>query len=124
MRLNTILALTSHRKSPFASATCSSQLKNNYFTEMCSGSEAGSYSRLIDFVHPSMRLNTIEALTGHRKSPFASATCSSQLKNNYFTEMCSGSEAGSYSRLTDFKFRISDFGFRDSGILPPRGGPR
>ena len=28
----------------------SSQFKNNYFTEMCSDSEAGSYSRLIDFV--------------------------------------------------------------------------
>jgi len=27
----------------------SSQFKNNYFTEMCSGSEAGSYLRLIDF---------------------------------------------------------------------------
>ena len=26
-----------------------SQFKNNYFTEMCSGSEAGSYLRLIDF---------------------------------------------------------------------------
>ena len=26
---------------------------NNYFTEMCSGSEAGSYFRLIDFVHHS-----------------------------------------------------------------------
>ena len=26
---------------------------NNYFTEMCSGSEAGSYPRLIDFVYPS-----------------------------------------------------------------------
>ena len=26
----------------------SSQFKNNYFTEMCSGSEAGSYLRLID----------------------------------------------------------------------------
>ena len=25
------------------------QFKNNYFTEMCSGSEAGSYLRLIDF---------------------------------------------------------------------------
>ena len=28
--------------------TDSSQFKNNYFTEMCSGSEAGSYLRLID----------------------------------------------------------------------------
>ena len=26
------------------------QFENNYFTEMCSGSEAGSYLRLIDFV--------------------------------------------------------------------------
>ena len=26
-----------------------SQFENNYFTEMCSGSEAGSYLRLIDF---------------------------------------------------------------------------
>ena len=28
---------------------CSSQFENNYFTEMCSGSEAGSCLRLIDF---------------------------------------------------------------------------
>ena len=26
-------------------------LENNYFTEMCSGSEEGSYLRLIDFVY-------------------------------------------------------------------------
>ena len=31
----------------------SSKFKNNYFTEMCSGSEAGSYLRLIDFVYHS-----------------------------------------------------------------------
>jgi len=30
-----------------------SQLENNYFTEICSGSEAGSYLRLIDFGYPS-----------------------------------------------------------------------
>ena len=29
------------------------QFENNYFTEMCSGSEAGSYVRLIDFVYHS-----------------------------------------------------------------------
>ena len=29
-------------------STVSSQFKNNHFTEMCSGSEAGSYLRLID----------------------------------------------------------------------------
>ena len=28
---------------------------DNYFTEMCSGSEAGSYLRLIDFVYHSSR---------------------------------------------------------------------
>ena len=31
----------------------SSQFENNYFTEMCSGSEVGSYLRLIDFVYHS-----------------------------------------------------------------------
>ena len=30
-----------------------SQFENNYFTEMCSGSQAGSYLRLIDFVYHS-----------------------------------------------------------------------
>ena len=30
-------------------------LENNHFTEMCSGSQAGSYSRLIDFVYLSTR---------------------------------------------------------------------
>ena len=30
-----------------------SQSENKYFTEMCSGSEAGSYLRLIDFVYHS-----------------------------------------------------------------------
>jgi len=29
----------------------SSQIKSNYFAELCSGSEAGSYSRLIAFVY-------------------------------------------------------------------------
>ena len=31
-------------------------------------------------------------------------TLSSQFQNNYFTEMCSGSEAGAYSRLTGFVY--------------------
>ena len=31
----------------------SSQFENNYFTEMCSGSEAGSHLRPIDFVYHS-----------------------------------------------------------------------
>jgi len=40
---------------------CSSQFENNYFTEMCSGSEAGSYLRLIDFVyHSTLGLRVIK----------------------------------------------------------------
>ena len=38
-----------------------SQFKNNYFTEMCSGSEAGSYLRLVDFVyHSTLGLRVIK----------------------------------------------------------------
>jgi len=36
-------------------------LENNYFTEMCSGSEAGSYLRLIDVVyHSTLGLRVIK----------------------------------------------------------------
>jgi len=38
-----------------------SQFENNYITEMGSGSEAGSYSRLIDFVyHSTLGLRVIK----------------------------------------------------------------
>ena len=30
-------------------STCRANIKNNYFAEMCSGSEGGSYLRLVDF---------------------------------------------------------------------------
>jgi len=46
------------------------EVENDYFTEMCSGSETGSYLRLTDFVDHSTL----------------------------------GSETGSYSRLTDFVY--------------------
>ena len=37
------------------------QVENNYFTETCSGSEAGSYVRLIDFVyHSTLGLRVIK----------------------------------------------------------------
>ena len=40
---------------------CSSQFENHYFTKMCSGSEAGSNSRLIDFVyHSTLGLRVIK----------------------------------------------------------------
>jgi len=39
----------------------SSQFENNHLTEMCSSSEAGSYSRLIDFVyHSTLGLRAIK----------------------------------------------------------------
>ena len=38
----------------------STQFENSYSTEMCSGPEAGSYLRLIDFVHrPTLELRVI-----------------------------------------------------------------
>ena len=41
----------------------SSQFENNYFTEMCSGSEAGSYLRLIDFAyHSTLGLRVIKKI--------------------------------------------------------------
>ena len=45
----------------------SSQFKNNFFTEMCSGSEAGSYLRRIDFVyHSTLGLRVIKKKQGLR----------------------------------------------------------
>ena len=40
---------TSHTSRQISTCGQANQFKNNYFTEMCSGSEAGSYLRLIDF---------------------------------------------------------------------------
>ena len=46
-------------------AQASSQFENNYFTETCSGSEAGSYSRLIDCVyHSNLGVGVIERERG------------------------------------------------------------
>ena len=45
-----------------------SQFENNYFTEMCSGSEAGSYFRLIDLVyHLTLGLRVIKKKRRTRK---------------------------------------------------------
>jgi len=44
-----------------AAANCAPPVvhrKSNYFTEMCSGSEAGLYLRLIDFVSLTARLES------------------------------------------------------------------
>ena len=46
---------------PTVSRDSGSQFENNYFTEMCSGSEAGSYLRLIDCVyHSTLGLRVIK----------------------------------------------------------------
>jgi len=42
------------------------RVRNNYFTEMCSGSEAGSHVRLIDYLRPSLAL-----MVDARRSPGA-----------------------------------------------------
>ena len=43
----------------------SSQFENNYFTETCSGSEAGSYLRLVDFeCHSTIGLRVIKEERG------------------------------------------------------------
>ena len=35
-------------------------IQNNYFTEMCSGSEEGSYLRLVDFASLNSRLESVK----------------------------------------------------------------
>ena len=64
---------------------------------MCSGSEAGSYFRLIDFVyHSTLGLRVIKKKkvqdSGLGTHPFLTALRSSEGGS---IEMCSGSEAGS-----------------------------
>jgi len=52
----------------------SSQFENNYFTEMCSGSEAGSYLKLIDFVyHSTLGLRVIKKKRVDRFVPVSAA---------------------------------------------------
>ena len=53
-----------------------SQTKNNYVTEICSGSEAGSYLRLIDFVyHSTLGLRVIKK---KKKAPTSSSIRTSE----------------------------------------------
>ena len=40
-----------HLPGAFTATLYSSQFESNYFTEMCSGSEAGSYLKIIEFVY-------------------------------------------------------------------------
>ena len=61
--------LCARMPNPAPSGCCtdrySSQFENNYFTEVCSGSDAGSYLRLIDFVyHSTLGLRVIKRREG------------------------------------------------------------
>jgi len=58
---------------PHIRAWANSQLKNNNFTEMCSDSKAGSYSRLIDFAnHSILGLSNQEEEEGTRTTQHSS----------------------------------------------------
>ena len=60
VKSQSLLQLSNVDSAP-SSARTTTQLENNYFTEMCSGSEAGSYFRLIDFVyHSTLGLRAIK----------------------------------------------------------------
>ena len=73
-----------------ALSTCPNVI--DYFTEMCSGSKAGSYLRLVDFVYHS----TLGLRVTKKKMKRSSIR-----KSSTFTEsLCT--EAGSYLRLVDF----------------------
>jgi len=78
---------------------CSSQLKNKHLAAMFSGSEAGSYLRLVDFcTGREKRVSRRESVV------FISAT----------SEIVLGSTclAKDVSRLLGFGFRVPSFGFR------------
>jgi len=73
------------------------------------GSEAGSYLRLIDSCITPLKAQgpartCHESKEEEEEAPawWLSTSRALQFKNNYFTAMCSGSEAGSYLRIIDF----------------------
>ena len=72
-----------------------SQCKNHHSTEMCSGSEAGSYLRLIDSCITQLKAQGPSRTCNESKeeeedlhtSVRLTDPADSQLKNNYFAEM-------------------------------------
>jgi len=62
--------------SSFGSGLLEDEFKNNYFTEMCSGSKTGSYLRLIDFVyHSTLGLRVIKKKTNPPTERSVAVTC-------------------------------------------------
>ena len=98
--------------------------ENNYFTEMCSGSEACSYLRLVDFVcHSTLGLKVIKRERERGTQIGGGATCARALLTGLkatptpfrvpgFGLRVSGFEL----RVSCFVFRVSGFGFRVSGF--------
>jgi len=86
----------------------SSQFKNNNFTEMCSGSEAGSYLRLIDSCITQLKA----------QGPAISCNKSKEEEEEGLRvqgSVCRGFRvSGSGFRVPGFGFRVSGFGFRFS----------
>jgi len=75
---------------------------------MCSGSEEGSYLRLIDSLyHSTIGLRVNRGISKLLLELLAALVVPSEpvqllFRNTYLTEMWSGSEEGSYLRLIDF----------------------
>ena len=83
----------------------SSQFENNHFTELCSGSEAGSYLRLIDFVyHSTLGLTVIKKERDTDSSAPVPPTLVMTLASN-----------GTRFRPVTFRFRVQGLGFRVQG---------
>ena len=68
-----------------------SQFENNYFTEMCSGSEAGSYLRPIDFLyHSTLGLRAITEKKNAGKCPDRKRQGGNSSKPDRITKVTSG----------------------------------
>jgi len=81
--------------SAVASARPNLDFENNYFTEMCSGSEAGSYLRRIDFVHHSTL--GLSVITKKRRGP----------------NLVGSKASGSGLRVEGLGFRVQGLGASD-----------
>ena len=100
------------RISPVASQI-SSQFENKYFTEMCSGSEAGSCLRLIDYVyHSTLGLRVIKKKIISQASAAPGPPLFACFRVSGFGFRVSGSGF----RVSGFGFRVSGFGFQLSGL--------
>ena len=83
------------------------RIGGSYFTQVCSGSEAGSYLRLIDVVyHSTLGLSVIKKLLDTSVQRFRGGTWNALCGRTHIigaslTEMCCGTEAGSCLRLID-----------------------